>query len=332
MDIETLKASTSIVEIITDYLGPPVRKQGRYVFWNCPFHADKTPSLGVTDDNGRFTCFGCNENGDVIDFVQKYLNVDFATACEKLSGGLDPIDRVRIAEQRAKQAEHALEATIKRAQTALEELRSAQRWLQYHAQMDRAARDYWRKRGIPDVWQDIWQLGWNYKMKIGIAGGSHDTQTATIPLFDETESVVNIKHRLITPPLGAGKYRYEVSGLSAPLFLASPEAGISENIILVEGEIKAMVLYITLDDRKACVIGMPGLGTSANELNRLEKAQRITLVTDPGSRAEAWRLVKILGRKRCRVLIPPLKIDDGILTAGLGKNDVKQMLNSAVPA
>ena len=34
----------------------------------CPFHADKNPSMKV---DRRFHCFGCQEDGDVIDFVSR---------------------------------------------------------------------------------------------------------------------------------------------------------------------------------------------------------------------------------------------------------------------
>jgi DNA primase len=36
----------------------------------CPFHEDKTPSLSINVDNGRFHCFGCKaKGGDILDFV-----------------------------------------------------------------------------------------------------------------------------------------------------------------------------------------------------------------------------------------------------------------------
>ena len=38
----------------------------------CPFHEDKTPSMKV---DHRFHCFGCQADGDVIDFVSRLENV-----------------------------------------------------------------------------------------------------------------------------------------------------------------------------------------------------------------------------------------------------------------
>jgi len=51
---------------------------------NCPFHEEKTPSFVIYLDSNSFYCFGCNEGGDVIDFVQKLHNVSFKEALKYL--------------------------------------------------------------------------------------------------------------------------------------------------------------------------------------------------------------------------------------------------------
>lgn len=37
----------------------------------CPFHADKNPSLSFNDDKNVFHCFGCGAKGDIIEFIRK---------------------------------------------------------------------------------------------------------------------------------------------------------------------------------------------------------------------------------------------------------------------
>lgn len=48
----------------------------------CPFHDDHTPSMKVDQ---RFHCFGCQEDGDVIDFVGKLFDLSPKRAAEKLA-------------------------------------------------------------------------------------------------------------------------------------------------------------------------------------------------------------------------------------------------------
>ena len=45
---------------------------GRTGMCRCPFHDDKNPSMKV---DRRFHCFGCQADGDVIDFVSRLENV-----------------------------------------------------------------------------------------------------------------------------------------------------------------------------------------------------------------------------------------------------------------
>ena len=51
----------------------------------CPFHDEKSPSFNVTPARGFFYCFGCQEGGDVIDFIQKIDQIIFPEAVETLA-------------------------------------------------------------------------------------------------------------------------------------------------------------------------------------------------------------------------------------------------------
>jgi len=69
----------------------------------CPFHSDKTASLKVYANNNKWYCFGCNQNGDTIDFVSKLFSIDFRTAMQKINDdfGLNvnintPIDKADL--------------------------------------------------------------------------------------------------------------------------------------------------------------------------------------------------------------------------------------------
>ena len=47
---------------------------------NCPFHPDSDPSFFVNPNNGLFHCFGCGASGNVWQFLQRYLDIDFKEA------------------------------------------------------------------------------------------------------------------------------------------------------------------------------------------------------------------------------------------------------------
>lgn len=52
----------------------------------CPFHDERTPSFHVRPPVGLWHCFGCNEGGDVISFIQKLDGLGFTEAVEHLAG------------------------------------------------------------------------------------------------------------------------------------------------------------------------------------------------------------------------------------------------------
>ncbi len=52
----------------------------------CPFHDERTASFHVRPHVGRWHCFGCNQGGDVISFIQQIDALSFADAVEYLAG------------------------------------------------------------------------------------------------------------------------------------------------------------------------------------------------------------------------------------------------------
>lgn len=60
-------------------------KRGRAHLGLCPFHKEKSPSFSVNAERGFFYCFGCKENGSVIDFVMKLEGKTFPEAVRDLA-------------------------------------------------------------------------------------------------------------------------------------------------------------------------------------------------------------------------------------------------------
>ncbi len=67
------------VKDAASFYGIKVNRNGMCI---CPFHNDRNPSMKV---DKRFHCFGCQENGDVIDFVSKLFPLRPIEAAEKIA-------------------------------------------------------------------------------------------------------------------------------------------------------------------------------------------------------------------------------------------------------
>lgn len=87
IDPQKLKRQTNIVEIINGFV--PLKKQGKDYFGCCPFHGEKTPSFSVNEEKQFFHCFGCGQNGDVIDFLTEYNGWSFIEAAKHLGADVD---------------------------------------------------------------------------------------------------------------------------------------------------------------------------------------------------------------------------------------------------
>ena len=81
--VEKVKSSVDIVEIIGERV--ILKKAGRHFKGLCPFHSEKSPSFIVSAERQSFKCFGCQEGGDVISFLQKYDGMSFLEALEALA-------------------------------------------------------------------------------------------------------------------------------------------------------------------------------------------------------------------------------------------------------
>jgi hypothetical protein len=247
------------------------------------------------------------------------------------AGGRNTASAADIERWRREQIERE-EARKRSAEVALRHLRDDAVWQRYHQSLDFQSRAYWRGRGIPDEWQDRWSLGWHRHYAIrGQSGEFVNTPAATIPLFDHDGQVLNVKLRLIDPPNDEGKYRYLIAGQLHPPFLTNHTLPLTGYVVAVEGELKAAVTFIALADEATAVIGLPGASPARHIIDQLAKAERVTLVMDPGAEQQAVKLAGMIGPRRARVLILPHKIDDIILATKATPAMVRRWLNQAGP-
>ena len=67
MEIQEIKQRLSILTVLKHYSLQP----DKHSMLKCPFHEDDQPSLKIYTETNTFNCFGCNANGDAIEFIQQ---------------------------------------------------------------------------------------------------------------------------------------------------------------------------------------------------------------------------------------------------------------------
>ncbi|MFL6100809.1 MAG: DNA primase [Actinomycetales bacterium] len=83
-DVALVKERTSIEDVVREHV--TLRPAGVGSLKGlCPFHDEKSPSFHVRPALGVWHCFGCNEGGDAISFVQKVDHLTFHEAVERLA-------------------------------------------------------------------------------------------------------------------------------------------------------------------------------------------------------------------------------------------------------
>ncbi|HEX9068372.1 MAG TPA: DNA primase [Ktedonobacterales bacterium] len=151
--IEQIKNKLDIVAEIGAVV--PLRQSGKAHRGICPFHGERTPSFYVFPQTATWRCFGCNEGGDLIAFVEKQQGLDFKDAlallAERAGVTLDsaPVSSASVAEASARKRLRALNE-------------SAAIW--FHAQMLQSpaaqyARSYLAARGVSNETLTQWRLG-----------------------------------------------------------------------------------------------------------------------------------------------------------------------------
>lgn len=158
-----IKERVNIVDVIGRYI--KVTKAGINHKACCPFHNEKTPSFFISEQRQTFTCFGCGEKGDVIEFVQKYEHMDFRTALRALfdQAGLPESDwdesREKTKEEKDKDDEKkkvtkAMELAVKIYQDTLKE----------DTLPAKKALAYLEGRGLSKQMMIDWQIGYAPEM------------------------------------------------------------------------------------------------------------------------------------------------------------------------
>jgi len=345
MDIQAIVARSNLLSL-AEAAGAVLQDKGRGRWRsNCPLHNGHDSSgFSIVDGNDgkmHWTCFsGDCGSGDVIDFVMKWRGVDFVEACRYLGGNLDadPADVLRLAEERKQKAEQEFQAAKARLEKAIADLERARAWESYHRNLVEmpGKRLLWQLRGVPDAWQDIWQLGYTSDFTVWEPGEDQSTwtpawtsPTLSIPVFQPGWKISTVRHRLLNPRNPGDKYRPDRANLRSHPFVCNPETSVKGPVMVVEGEIKAMGVYIAADDPNLQVIGIPGKQQFLNYAYLFENAEPVYILPDPDGEEYGMRLAQNLGVERCRMIQLSFKVDDAILDGLLDRTSLRRLLQYA---
>jgi hypothetical protein len=284
-------------------------------------------------DRGWFCrqCQGSEHWHDAIDFIRFVKGCTFTQAVMQLVGNasITPEELAKITAERERQEKEQKEKDYQTMIEARQVLNESNVHLQYNANLEAYQRgmDEWHARGLSNDWIAYYGLGY-----------CPERDSLTIPYwrFDVTESrwdLIGLRHRLLTPTEG-GKYRPEIPGLGNHLFYTDPMTKrFFGNVILVEGEVKAMVTWAAFWDDMGnlrvpswWVIGLPGKSWKPEFVEVFEGADKVFICLDPDAGKEAARFADAIG-ERAKVVTLPDKIDDLINGGVIDVFDLVAMMN-----
>lgn len=148
--VEEIKTRLDVVDLISEYL--PLKPAGTNAWKaNCPFHSERTPSFYVSRTRQSWHCFGCDQGGDLISFVEKIEGMEFREALELLaqkSGVVLPSFSPEKASQK-KRLHEINDLATRFFRSILNSFPQAE-----------IARQYLMKRGVDDLTADLFKLGY----------------------------------------------------------------------------------------------------------------------------------------------------------------------------
>lgn len=249
-------------------------------------------------------------------------------------------EQVAVIEADRKKAE---EERLRHQEYVMTNLQREKPWDRYHDQLtDELADKYYTKRLINPYFIEVMKLGYCHNRTWFCDGSNFVSDSLTIPIFENVSGrIINLRHRLITPSVPNDKYRPEMSGLPANLYIVDYERKLSGKLLIVEGEFKALTVYITADDPDLHVVGLPSCSPEIGLLDLLKDCEPVYIALDPGTddlspeQVKAGRSITPLRRladyfgARARIIKTPYKIDDMCSGGILKKDSIRSLMNTA---
>ena len=334
-ELARLKCEVSVAVLCRDY-GIELKQMGPdNLMGRCPFHADKTPSFGVTPSKNLWNCLAGCGGGDTIQLVMKKEGVSFRHAVEILQRktGVTPAAPVLktrqgtahpvLVDPATQMADHALLKHVADFyhQTFLNDPK-AMKYLEqrkcFHPEAVKLFRLGYANRTLGYRVPSTTAEGKKLKaqlQRLGILRGSgheHLTGSVVFPILDAQGNVAQMYGRKITPGLREGTpLHLYLPGDHRAVWNGQSLAGQKE-WLLCEALIDALTLWCAGFRNVTASYGVNGFTPAHWALLDALKPERIVLCydNDDAGNTAATKLAEQLSAKGVRVLrakLPPGK-------------------------
>ncbi len=241
-----------------------------------------------------WSCDGCGKSGwadDLDRSLRKSITSELRLELETL--------------RRKEQERHAKELIIQRKAFA-----KSRMWENYHTRLTQQHRQVLRSWGIDDSWQDYLQIGfvarkyyWNEKMLCSPA--------ISFPYFGADMVPITMQYRLMGEGI-TDRYRFE-KGLGTSYYNTTPDEPIGEDVLIVEGVKKGIVVRI-LGRLNLTVLSVPSRSDSGGIESAVKNCLRKSVLLDPDAILQCNKLASRIDGKPLAHLLG-VKVDDFLLTS-----------------
>jgi DNA primase len=347
-ELEDIKNKIDIVEYVGKYV--QLRQAGRNFKGLCPFHTEKTPSFMVSPDKQIWHCFGCNEGGDVISFVEKVEGLTFTEALKDLAqkAGVKLPDNFSKHKEPLDKLYEINEETCKIFERNL-----------FKPEGKRPL-DYLKKRGLTDttikeyrlgfaqpqgeaIVKELTTLGYSKDdlVKAGVANSKNNRvidqfrNRLTFPITNVGGRVIGFSARVLDDSLP--KYIntfetpiYHKSNVLFGLDKAKEQARKQDHLILVEGNMDVIFSHQAGVRNVVAASGTALTEAQLDIIKRFTKNIKISFDVDLAGQNATRRAIELAQNKGFNLKV--IEVPEGKDPADLVKNDPKKWINACKKA
>lgn len=324
-EIDRIRNEANIVDVIGRYI--QVEKSGKDYKAKCPFHDDHDPSLSISPSKQIYKCFVCGAGGNVFTFVQRYENVSFPEAVERVAKLIGHSLSVSVTPLKKE-----IDPDLKKLYRVMNETIQYTMY-QFDTPVGIRQKEYLDRRGLNEETRKTFEIGFNPENDVLLeflrakgydtqdmvdcnvvrssSGGLHDVFEGRIlfPIHDEFGNPIGFTARSIDPN-NPSKYinttetrLFHKSNIVYNAHRAKMSARRNGKIIVTEGVTDVIALYKSGIENVVCTLGT----SCTKEQIQILKGMSIQVVFcydgDRAGQAATVRAGKMAKEAGCKVSV-----------------------------